>query len=191
MKHVIDTNCLLSFVTDRNLEQNRRMAAVFERASRLEEEIVLVSNVISEFVYVQLSVYGQKERLVSDMIADLMNHPGVQYHHGFFPQTILSLWPGSMATSGTRSSRLPRRRWKSRCTPSIMSSVVAWSALPYPSMFRGDRISLCFRLTNAIIRVNGPDEPIEPRASQAPPSGAVGAGGVAGRRLRKLRTIAG
>ena len=100
MKHVIDTNCLLSFVTDRNLKQNRRMAAVFERASMLEEEIVLVSNVISEFVYVQLSVYKQKERLVSAMIADLMNHPGVQYHHGFFPETILSLWPGSVPDFG-------------------------------------------------------------------------------------------
>jgi len=100
VKHVIDTNCLLSFVTDRNLKQNRRMAAVFERASMLEEEIVLVSNVISEFVYVQLSVYKQKEKLVSAMIADLMNHPGVQYHHGFFPETILSLWPGSVPDFG-------------------------------------------------------------------------------------------
>ncbi|OHD73838.1 MAG: hypothetical protein A2V99_15135 [Spirochaetes bacterium RBG_16_67_19] len=100
MKHVIDTNCLLSFVTDRNLKQNRRMAAVFERASILEEEVVLVSNVISEFVYVQLSVYKQKEKLVSAMIADLVNHPGVQYHHGFFPETILSLWPGFVPDFG-------------------------------------------------------------------------------------------
>ena len=100
MKHVIDTNCLLSFVTDRNPQQNHCMAVILERASRLEEEIVLISNVISEFVYVQLSVYGQEDSLVASMVADLLNHPGVQYHHGFFPDSILSLWPGSVPDFG-------------------------------------------------------------------------------------------
>ena len=53
MRHIIDTNCLLSFVTDRNPIQNECMAAVFERAAKLEEEILVISNVITEFVYAQ------------------------------------------------------------------------------------------------------------------------------------------
>jgi len=96
VKHVIDTNCLLAFVTDRNPQQNRCMAFILERASRLEEEIVL----ISKFVHVQLSVFGQKDSLVASMVADLLNHPGVHYHHGFFPDSILSLWPGSVPDFG-------------------------------------------------------------------------------------------
>ncbi|MEE8591991.1 MAG: hypothetical protein V3T35_11810 [Spirochaetia bacterium] len=34
MRHIIDTNCLLPFVTDRNPMQNECMAAVFERAAK-------------------------------------------------------------------------------------------------------------------------------------------------------------
>ena len=77
MRHIIDTNCLLSFVTDRNPIQNECMAAVFERAAKLEEEILVISNVISEFVYVQLSVYAQEESLICGMVGDLLKHPGV------------------------------------------------------------------------------------------------------------------
>ncbi len=100
MRHVIDTNCLLSFVTDRNPLQNECMAAVFERAAKLEEEILVISNVISEFVYVQLSVYAQEQSLVTGMVGDLLKHPGVQYHHGFFPDSILELWPESFREFG-------------------------------------------------------------------------------------------
>lgn len=77
--------------TVRNPIQNECMAAVFERTAELEEEILVISNVISEFVYVQLSVYEQEESLVAGMVGDLLKHPGVQYHHGFFPNPSESL----------------------------------------------------------------------------------------------------
>jgi predicted nucleic-acid-binding protein len=76
------------------------MAAVFERAAKLEEEILVISNVISEFVYVQLSVYAQEESLIAGMVSDLLKHPGVQYHHGFFLDSILELWPESFREFG-------------------------------------------------------------------------------------------
>jgi predicted nucleic-acid-binding protein len=100
VRHIIDTNCLLSFVTDRNPIQNECMAAVFERAAKLEEEILVISNVISEFVYVQLSVYAQEESLIAGMVSDLLKHPGVQYHHGFLLDSILELWPESFREFG-------------------------------------------------------------------------------------------
>ncbi|MBN2551934.1 MAG: hypothetical protein JXB06_04155, partial [Spirochaetales bacterium] len=93
MRHIIDTNCLVSFVTDRHPVQNECMRSVFERAANLEEEILVVSNVITEFVYVQISVYAQDQRLIARMVADLLKHPGVYYQHGFFPDAILGLWP--------------------------------------------------------------------------------------------------
>jgi len=100
VRHIIDTNCLLSFVTDRNPIQNECMAAVFERAAILEEEILVISNVLTEFMYVQLSVYAQEESLVAGMVGDLLKHPGVQYHHGFFPDSIFELWPESFREFG-------------------------------------------------------------------------------------------
>ena len=76
------------------------MTALFERVATLEEEVVVISHVISEFVYVQLSVYAQEESLVSRMMVDLLRHPGVQYHHGFFPDSLLQLWPDSIGDFG-------------------------------------------------------------------------------------------
>ena len=100
MRHIIDTNCLLSFVTDRHPMQNECMRSVFERTANLEEEILVISNVITEFVYVQLSVYEQGESLIARMVGDLLKHPGVYYHHGFFPDSILELWPDSFGEFG-------------------------------------------------------------------------------------------
>jgi hypothetical protein len=49
--------------------------------------------VIAEFVYIQLSVYAQGQSLIARMVGDLLKHPGVYYQHGFFPDSILALWP--------------------------------------------------------------------------------------------------
>lgn len=39
-KYIIDTNALLSFVTDRNAAQQRRIAEIFEGAARLKWLVV-------------------------------------------------------------------------------------------------------------------------------------------------------
>jgi len=83
VRQIIDTNCLLAFVTDRSPLQNKSIALVFERAANFEEEILVASNVITEFVCMQLSVYLQTESLIAWMVADLLKQTGVHYHHGF------------------------------------------------------------------------------------------------------------
>jgi hypothetical protein len=51
-KYIIDTNALISFVTDRNLNQQQIMKSIFETASSLKGLIICHSHVLTEFVYV-------------------------------------------------------------------------------------------------------------------------------------------
>lgn len=92
-KTVIDTNCLISFVSDRNPGQQEKIAALFDKARRLKSLIVCHHHVVSEFVYVLTGVYSLKEEMVQQMITDLISMPGVTYTSDVDMQTLLSLWP--------------------------------------------------------------------------------------------------
>ena len=56
-KTIIDTNALISFVTDRNPTQQKRIADVLEGAARLQWIVLCPQNVLTEFVYVLDKVY--------------------------------------------------------------------------------------------------------------------------------------
>ena len=49
---VIDTNALISFVTDRNKSRQDKIAELFENAAGLRMSILCPQNVLTEFVYV-------------------------------------------------------------------------------------------------------------------------------------------
>jgi len=74
---VIDTNALISFVTDRNPAQQEKIAAVFEDAAQLKIAILCPQNVLTEFVYVLEKVYKQPKSQIRSMIADFIALPGV------------------------------------------------------------------------------------------------------------------
>ena len=92
-KIVIDTNCLISFVTDRNPAQQEKIAALFSQASKLKKLVVCHLHVISEFIYVLTNVYSLNTRNVKQMVADLVAMPGVFYTSEVDIATVLSLWP--------------------------------------------------------------------------------------------------
>ncbi len=92
-KIVIDTNCLISFVSDRNPDQQEKIASLFNKARRLKKMIVCHHHVVSEFVYVLTSVYSLKSEKVQQMVADLISMPGVTYTSDVDMQTLLLLWP--------------------------------------------------------------------------------------------------
>lgn len=78
MKRVgVDTNVVVSFVTDRDPAQQSRAAALFGAATAGECLIVLPQAVISEAVYVLCNVYAVKPEVVSAVMRDLMSLPGV------------------------------------------------------------------------------------------------------------------
>ncbi|MBW1782469.1 MAG: PIN domain-containing protein [Deltaproteobacteria bacterium] len=99
-KVVIDTNALISFVTDRNPNQQSRIAAVFEDAARLRAAILCPQNVLTEFVYVLEKIYHRPKPQIRAMIADLVALPGVQIIHALDVDTLLRLWPDPIPDFG-------------------------------------------------------------------------------------------
>ncbi len=51
-KYLLDTNALISFLTDRNLKQQKIISPYFKQVAGGQSLITLHLNVITEFVYV-------------------------------------------------------------------------------------------------------------------------------------------
>ncbi len=90
---LLDTNGLISYTTTRNSLQAGRIAPFIEGAGKLQYRLYIVSNVITEYVHVMRSIYDADAVWISKLIQDLWAHPGIEYHHGYFPERILTLWP--------------------------------------------------------------------------------------------------
>lgn len=99
-KIVIDTNALISFVTDRNPAQQEKIAGIIEAASRLKVTILCHQNVLTEFVYVMEKVYRVPKDEIHGMVRDLTATPGVEIVHDLDCRTLLSIWPGTFADFG-------------------------------------------------------------------------------------------
>lgn len=100
MKFILDTNCYISFLNTRNKEQHEKMVTFWEKLSKLEYEVFLLSHNISEMVFVFKGVYKLQDKMIRQMIFDLLQHPGIHYSHGYFPETILSYWPDPIKDYG-------------------------------------------------------------------------------------------
>lgn len=99
-KLVIDTNALISFVTDRNPAQQEKIAAVFEDAAQLKITILCPQNVLTEFVYVLEKIYGQPKDRICSMIADFIALPGVRMTNAVDFEVLLKLWPDKISDFG-------------------------------------------------------------------------------------------
>jgi len=99
-KVVIDTNALISFVTDRNPEQQEIIAGIFEAASLSRLVILCHQQVLSEFVYVLEKVYRVPKEEIQGMMRDLNAMPGVEIVHELDMKTFLTLWPATFADFG-------------------------------------------------------------------------------------------
>ena len=99
-KYTIDTSGLISFVTDRNLKQKEIISRYFVAAANLEHEIVIVSNVITEFVYVLSRIYKISADDVKAMLEAMIETPGITVEAAYDLETILSLWPDEMKDYG-------------------------------------------------------------------------------------------
>ncbi len=91
---VVDTNVLISFLTDRNAAQQSEAAALFEQAAQGGTELILHQMVISEMVYVLANLYKVETTEIAGMIDDLLCSPGVRPIDDIVWSSVLSLWPG-------------------------------------------------------------------------------------------------
>lgn len=99
-KYIIDTNALISFVTDRNLAQQEIVAPLFEAAARLKCSLICHQFVLTEFVFVMEKVYGTPKESINAMLRDFITMPGVEVHQQTDFSTLLSYWPTKIADFG-------------------------------------------------------------------------------------------
>ena len=104
-QYVIDTNGLISFVTDRNTGQQQRMAAILEAASQLRCTLICPQHVLTEFVFVMDRVYQIAKPEISVMIRDFAAMPGVEVLHEIDFSTLLALWPSAVPDFRRRHRR--------------------------------------------------------------------------------------
>ena len=99
-KHVIDTNALISFVTDRNLEQQRAVAPLFESATRMKCVLICHQFVLTEFVFVMEKVYKVPKETINSMVRDLISTTGIELHQQTDFAQLLSFWPSQIPDFG-------------------------------------------------------------------------------------------
>lgn len=99
-RYIIDTNALISFVTDRNLEQQKMVTPIFEAAARLKCSLICHQSVLSEFVFVMDKVYGLPKERINTMLADFIAMPGVVIEQQTDFKAVLALWPTVVADYG-------------------------------------------------------------------------------------------
>jgi predicted nucleic-acid-binding protein len=99
-KYLIDTNALISFVTDRNPAQQEIVAPLFEAASRLKCTLICHQFVLTEFVFVMDKVYGTPKETINSMLRDFITMPGVEVYQQTDFSVVLSFWPSKIADFG-------------------------------------------------------------------------------------------
>ncbi|MFH0877140.1 MAG: PIN domain-containing protein [Candidatus Omnitrophota bacterium] len=99
-QYVIDTNALISFVTDRNPEQQKQIATLFETAAYLKARILCHQHVITEFIYVMDKIYRLPKEEIAGMVADLIAMPGIEIIQEIDFAGVLSCWPDPIPDFG-------------------------------------------------------------------------------------------
>ena len=99
-RYIIDTNALISFITDRNIDQQKRISSLFEESSRLKAVLLCPQNVITEFVYVLDNIYNVPKTKINSMIYDIMITPGIEIIHELPLESLLGLWPSKISDFG-------------------------------------------------------------------------------------------
>ena len=92
-KYIIDTNALISFVTDRNLDQQGEIDRLFKNAAHLKILVLCPQNVLTEFVYVMDKVYQIPKPEINEMVQDFIDMPGIEVVHDLNMKTLLAYWP--------------------------------------------------------------------------------------------------
>lgn len=93
---LLDTNVIVSFVTDRNDAQQEKAARLFERGARGTLRLSLHQTVAAELVYVLLNVYKRQPAEVAALLSDLIGMPGLTPIDTMPWGLVLGLWPRNL-----------------------------------------------------------------------------------------------
>ncbi len=90
---LVDTNVLVSFLTDRNRRQQERAAALLESAAGGNLELLVHHFVVFELAYVLLNLYGKRPADVRQILEALTLLPGVSLIDELSWSEVLRIWP--------------------------------------------------------------------------------------------------
>lgn len=102
-KYVIDTNAIISYLTDRNPAQQGIIASLFEELLSVKSGIIIIDSVFSELVYVMQSVYETENKLIKEIVLSLTRTAGIEFDAGFDVNSILEIWPEKIPDYGDAS----------------------------------------------------------------------------------------
>jgi predicted nucleic acid-binding protein len=93
---LVDTNVLISFVSDRDEQQQEKANRLFAMAAASEVALILHQTVITEFVFVLTNLYGVKAPEVAEMLGELLALPGTVAAYETSWPLVLDLWPNAI-----------------------------------------------------------------------------------------------
>jgi len=99
-KYIIDTNALISFVTDRNPDQQEKIASLFEQAAQLKVSLFVHQHTLTEFIFVMEKVYSIPKKEIAQMVSDLIAMPGIEVVNLIDFSLVLSWWPEAVSDFG-------------------------------------------------------------------------------------------
>ncbi len=99
-RYLVDTNALISFVTDRNTTQQEFVAPLFEAAAAMKCRIICPLHVLSEFVFVLERVYKVPKSTIRAIAQEFMHLPGVEICRDVDCTVLFQLWPDQVADFG-------------------------------------------------------------------------------------------
>ncbi|MGZ5443265.1 MAG: PIN domain-containing protein [Thermoanaerobaculia bacterium] len=93
MTVLLDTNFLLSAITDRSSQQRQVTEILFRAAAQRRATIAVPQFILFEATFVLTSFYHRGEEAVSSLIGDLTRLAGVEVVQGPPVDAWLELWP--------------------------------------------------------------------------------------------------
>lgn len=94
---VVDTNVLVSFLTDRDASQQEQADQLFEAAADGRLALMLHQSVITELIYVLTRLYGLDGAEVAAALGDLLAMPGVVTVDEIVWPLVLDIWPETIS----------------------------------------------------------------------------------------------
>jgi len=91
-KLIIDTNAVLSYLTDRNPDQQLIVLKIVNEIDKNDGILYCPSDVLSELVYVSKSVYNFTEEEIKTQILSLFAIPQIEIVSQMNIQSILEIW---------------------------------------------------------------------------------------------------
>jgi predicted nucleic acid-binding protein len=95
---VIDTNVVISFLTDRDPRQQEVAARLFEDTATARLQTILHQTVITEVVYVLQNLYKETPATVAATVRDLMDMPGIVVVDEMPWAHLFEIWPSRIGT---------------------------------------------------------------------------------------------